>query len=148
MKFKCGVEGGSTVSTVSRFFVLGAQCVSGLRVCPASFVGRLWLQWQDRNFHKFSKEQKKIEGQRLLQTLVDLLRDEQAFKPRVGALGGNFVHVHKLKKTMERQRSWLVAGSVCKDWSSIGAQQGLLGQYVVPLACLLGLTNFLSPSVS
>ena len=38
-----------------------------------------------------------------------------------------------------------MAGSVCKDWSSVGNQQGLLGPYVIPFACLLGIIIEVQP---
>lgn len=40
---------------------------------------------------------------------------------------------------------WIVAGSVCKDWSSMGSQQGFTGAYVTLCAIMLAVTKRLQP---
>lgn len=43
--------------------------------------------------------------------------------------------------------SFLVAGSVCKDYSTMGKQLGLNGQYVMIAAIMMTVVAFLTPSV-
>lgn len=43
--------------------------------------------------------------------------------------------------------SFLVAGSVCKDYSTMGKQLGLNGQYVLIAAIMMAVVAFLTPSV-
>ena len=84
-----------------------------------------------QNFDKLPLEEKRKIGENVLSKLVSLLLDPKVWKARVSTKGGGCLLVSDLKQVATSARCWLMAGSVCKDWSSVGTQSGLLGNYVV-----------------
>lgn len=83
-------------------------------------------------------------GEKLLTELLACLEDERAFRKFVPVKGGKTMQMQNLRALVKRLI--MMQGSVCKDWSSMNqSRQELLGAYILPFACSLGLARFLSP---
>lgn len=91
-------------------------------------------------------------GKDLLQVILDKLNAPSAFKKEVPCLvkgdDNKLVESSFKLSTLQSQDLVLVAGSVCKDWSSMNSNRSqLLGRFVLPFATMVGLARFLNPKL-
>eukprot|EP00435_Cladocopium_sp_Y103_P067517 s638_g30.t1 len=83
-------------------------------------------------------------GERLLADLLACLEDENVFRQYVPVMGGKTMQMKNLRQLAKRLI--MMQGSVCKDWSTMNqGRQELLGAYILPFACSLGLARLLTP---
>ena len=81
-------------------------------------------------------------GEDLLAAMMMILRPS-AFRRRVMCVGKKVLDVQGL---FNCKKLILVAGSVCKDWSSMNqGREQLMGNYILPFGIMLGLARRLSP---
>ena len=80
-------------------------------------------------------------GEKLLEDLLKEMPPE-SFPEKVQALDGQTLNLKELRAS----KLLIVAGSVCKDWSSMNqGRQKLCGNYVLPFAIMLALVRCLDP---
>lgn len=89
-------------------------------------------------------------GEQLLQDLMDALDSVEVWRKFVETCGGSrdasVVRLQDMKLLAERMV--FMAGSVCKDFSSMNqGRQELLGSYILPFAVSLALVRYLNPMV-
>ena len=65
------------------------------------------------------------------------------FREKVKCLNGKVLNI---KELANEKKLFVIAGSVCKDWSTMNqSRQQLTGQFILPFALMLGLIRLLNP---
>ena len=92
-------------------------------------------------------------GKALLNEMLHLLKDKSAFRDSIPCLvigedGSLTESSFPFKMLMECGNLLLIAGSVCKDWSSMNAIRAqLLGKFVEPFGAMVALAKILRPKI-
>ena len=92
------------------------------------------------------RQQKQSElGEKLLHDLLEALENDNVWREYIATCGGDsVVKMQEIKLLSEKML--VMAGSVCKDWSSMNqGRKELLGSYVLPFAISLALVRFIQP---
>ena len=90
----------------------------------------------------YAEENGEPEGDRLLRELLELLTPDR-FRDQVKCLNGKVLNI---KELANEEKLFVIAGSVCKDWSTMNkSRQQLTGQFILPFALMLGLIRVPNP---